>query len=69
MINTESAQWPDEVPEADRVEQLIPVDTGDDDQGLDPARLADATTVDADPADLLDQAASIPQPDDDYDER
>ena len=69
MITAEDARWPDEVPEADLAEQQTPVETGDDEPGLDPTRLADADTAAADAADLLDQAVSIPLPDDDYDER
>ncbi|WP_409434881.1 hypothetical protein [Mycobacterium sp. SMC-14] len=55
-----------DVPEADLAEQRIPADASDDD-GLDPALLENADDTDANPADLIDQAISVPLPDDDYD--
>ncbi|WP_373693037.1 hypothetical protein [[Mycobacterium] holstebronense] len=55
-----------DVPEADLAEQQIPAD-GSDDDGLDPAVLENADDTDANPADLIDQAISVPLPDDDYD--
>ncbi len=56
-----------DVPEADLAEQRIPADASDDDDGLDPALLENADDTDANPADLIDQAISVPLPDDDYD--
>lgn len=53
------------VPEADLAEQQIEAD--DDDGGLDPADLENIGEVDANPADVIDQAIRIPLPDDDYD--
>ncbi|MGB3522860.1 MAG: hypothetical protein WBA50_15405 [Mycobacterium sp.] len=55
-----------DVPEADLAEQRIPADASDDD-GLDPALLENAEDTDANPADLIDQAISVPLPDDGYD--
>ncbi|OBI46379.1 hypothetical protein A5707_21350 [Mycobacterium kyorinense] len=55
-----------EVPEADHAEQQLPVDGADDAAGLDPDYLKDALGTEADPADLFDQAVSVPLPMDDY---
>lgn len=55
-----------DVPEADLAEQRIPADASDND-GLDTAVLENADNTDANPADLIDQAISVPLPDDDYD--
>ncbi len=56
----------DEVPEADLVDQQIDADTTDE-EGLNPAQLENAADVEADPADLIDQAISVPLPSEDYD--
>jgi hypothetical protein len=64
MAAADDIDVPDETPEADLVEQLIPVDTDIEEDGLDPTRVPDAT--DADEADLIDQAISVPLPADDY---
>ncbi|WP_046321612.1 hypothetical protein [Mycobacterium sp. UM_Kg1] len=50
--------------EADLAEQRVPADA--DDEGLDPARLENIAEVDANPADVIEQAISVPLPDDDY---
>lgn len=64
MTNPE--ELPPEVPDADLAEQRIPAHLDED--GLDPARLENADDIDADPADLIDQAISVPLPSDDYDD-
>ncbi|UVO13061.1 hypothetical protein NM962_02615 [Mycobacterium sp. SVM_VP21] len=65
MTNPERLPATEDVPEADLAEQRIPTDASDDD-ALDLAALENATDTDANPADLIDQAISVPLPDDDY---
>jgi hypothetical protein len=58
----------DGVPEADAAEQHQSVDS-DDEAGLDTAYLnADATDRDANEADVIEQAFSVPAADDDWDD-
>jgi len=57
----------DGVPEADLAEQRITADATDDEQLLDLDRLANADDAEANLADLIDQAISVPLPTDDYD--
>jgi len=56
----------DETPEADAVEQLIPVDIDDEDD-LEPRRVALSPTLDADEADLIEQSIAVPLSDNDPD--
>lgn len=67
MTNAEGLPPTEGVPEADLAEQQIAVDTSDEDHGLNPARLENVHDVEADPADLIDQATSVPLDDEDYD--
>jgi hypothetical protein len=53
----------DDVPVPDAVEQHQPVDPADDDV-LDRQRLAALGRYDADPADVIDQALTVPLPED-----
>jgi len=53
-----------DLPEADVVEQQMPVDSADE-QVLDVDYLQDRTEAEADPADLAEQAVDVPMPDDD----
>ncbi|TDY08080.1 hypothetical protein BCL50_0142 [Mycolicibacterium litorale] len=56
----------DDAPEADVVEQLIPVDVDDEEEGgLDAARVSVSTNWDANEADLIEQAIAVPLSDDD----
>ena len=57
--------WPT-TPQGDLAERQIPVDVSADEDGLDPTPLTSASAMDADPADLIDQAISVPLPADDY---
>ena len=66
MTSADCSQWPDDVPGADVAEQQIPIDADDDEEETDPSQLIDAGAMDADPADLIDQAISVPLPVDDY---
>jgi hypothetical protein len=66
MTSADGVPLAGDIPEADLAEQLIPIDVSADEEGLDPTHLTNASTV-ADPADLIDQAISVPLPaDDDY---
>lgn len=67
MTNAEGLPPTDDVPEADLAEQRTSADTTDEEAGLNPAHLPNADEVDANPADLIDQAISVPLSDDDYD--
>lgn len=66
MTNAEGLPPTADVPEADLAEQWLAVDATDED-GLDPARLESIDEIDANPADVIDQAISVPLPDEDYD--
>lgn len=67
MIDAEGLSPSDGIPEADRAEQRLAADVGDEEAGLDPAHLEDIHDKDANPADVIDQAISVPLPHDDYD--
>jgi hypothetical protein len=53
-------------PEADVAEQQIPVDLTVDEAGLDPTHIANRSDAEANLADLIDQAISVPLSDDDH---
>lgn len=65
MTNADRLPPTEGVPEADLADQLI--DTSDEDHGLDPAHLENIHDLEANPADVIDQATSVPLPDEDYD--
>ncbi|WP_234807418.1 hypothetical protein [Mycolicibacter senuensis] len=67
MIDAEGPSPSDDIPEADRAEQSLAADAGDQDDGLDPAHLENIDELDANPADVIEQAISVPLPHDDYD--
>ena len=64
-INFDTNAVADEVPVADAVEQHQPTDLSAEDAGLDPERLTDLLQRDANPSDVIDQAITVPLPDDD----
>lgn len=66
MTNAEGFPPTEDVPEADLAEQWIGAD--DDEGGLDPADLENIGELDANPADVIDQAIRVPLPDYDVDE-
>jgi hypothetical protein len=66
MTNAEGLPPTADVPEADLAEQSLATDATED-EGLDLARLENIDEVDANPADVIDQAISVPLPDEDYD--
>ncbi|ORW93123.1 hypothetical protein [Mycolicibacter terrae] len=66
MTNAEGLPPTEDVPEADLAEQWIAADATDD-EGLNPAHLENIDEIEANPADVIDQAISVPLPDEDYD--
>jgi hypothetical protein len=64
MTNPDGRAFGDESPEADVVEQRIPIDVGDEETWRDAARVTTARDWDANEADLIEQAIAVP--DDDY---
>jgi hypothetical protein len=67
MTNPEDGAFGDDTPEADVVEQLIPVDEGDQDTWRDAARVTTARDWDANEADLIEQAIDVPDDDSEFD--
>jgi hypothetical protein len=61
MIHADSIPF-DDAAEADLIDQHTPADDSDD-EGLDPAQITQSAA--ANEADLIDQAFSVPLPDDD----
>lgn len=57
----------DDVPAADAAEQHQPADHSAEDADLDPRCVADLLQREADPSDVIDQAITVPLPDDDRD--
>ena len=66
MTNAEDVPLTEDTPEADVAEQQIPVDLTVDEAGLDPTHIANRSDAEADLADLVDQAISVPLSDDDH---
>jgi hypothetical protein len=67
MTNPDGSEFGDYAPEADVVEQLIPIDAGDEDTWRDAARVASARDWEANEADLIEQAIAVPDDDADFD--
>ena len=67
MTNPEGAAFGDDAPEADVVEQLIPIDVPDEDPWREAARVASARDWDANEADLIEQAIAVPDDDAEFD--
>jgi len=66
MTNAEDVPLTEDKPEADVAEQQIPVDLTVDEAELDPTHIANRSDVEANLADLIDQAISVPLSDDDH---
>ena len=66
MTNAEDVPLTEDRPEADVAEQQIPVDPTLDEAGLDPTHITNRSDADANLADLIDQAISVPLSDDDH---
>lgn len=67
MTNPDGSAFSDDAPEADVVEQHIPIDVGDEDTWRDAARVTDARDWEASEADLIDQAIAVPDDDSEFD--
>jgi len=67
MTNPVGSEFGDDAPEADVVEQLIPIDVNDEDTWRDAARVASARDWEASEADLIDQAIAVPDDDSEFD--
>ncbi len=66
-INPEDNPLADEVPVADAVEQQQPAALDIEDAGLDPEHVANRLQTDANTVDVIDQAITVPLPDDQRD--
>ena len=66
MTNAEDVPLTEDKPEADVAEQQIPVDLTADEAGLDPTHIANRSDAEANLADLIDQAITVPLSDDDH---
>ncbi len=64
MTNPDGLPLGDDTPEADVVEQLIPVEDSDEDRWAEAPRVTSAKDWEASEADLIDQAIVVPLPDD-----
>ena len=68
MSTPDEPVFGDDAPEADVVEQLIPVDVEDEEEGgLDPARVTVSGNWEANEADVIEQSIAVPLSDDDPD--
>jgi len=67
MTNPDGGGFGDDAPEADVVEQRIPIDVSDEDTWRDAARVASARDWQASEADLIDQAIAVPDDDSEFD--
>jgi hypothetical protein len=67
MTNPDGGGFGDDAPEADVVEQLIPIDVSDEDTWRDAARVAGLRDWQASEADLIDQAIAVPDDDSEFD--
>ena len=66
MTNAEDVPITQDKPEADVAEQQIPFDPTLDEAALDPTHIANRSDAQANLADLIDQAISVPLSDDDH---
>jgi hypothetical protein len=66
-INPADNPLADEVPVADALEQQRAAAVGDEDAGLDPEHVEDRLQIDANTVDVIDQAITVPLPDDERD--
>ena len=67
MTNPDGAAFSDDAPEADVVEQHIPVDVSDEDTWREAARVTSARDWEASEADLIEQAIAVPDDDSEFD--
>jgi hypothetical protein len=67
MTNPEGRVFGDDAPEADAVEQLIPIDVDDADTWRDAGHVARVRDWDANEADLIEQAIEVPDDGSEFD--
>lgn len=67
MTNPGGHPFGDETPEADKVEQEISVNDGDEDTWKDASRLTSARDWEANEADLIEQAIAVPDDESEFD--
>jgi hypothetical protein len=67
MTRPDGRAYGDDTPEADVVEQLIPIDVSDEDTWQEAAHVTTARDWDASEADLIDQAIPVPVDDLEFD--
>jgi hypothetical protein len=67
MTNPGGSDFADDAPEADVVEQLIPIDVSDEDKWRDAARVTSAREGEASEADMIEQAIAVPDDDSEFD--
>ena len=67
MTNPDGVAFGDDAPEADVVEQHIPVDVSDEDTWREAARVTSARDWEASEADLIEQAIDVPDDDSEFD--
>jgi len=67
MTNPEGSAFGDDAPEADAVEQHIPIDVSDEDPRRDAARVTGARGWEASEVDLIDQSIAVPDDDSEFD--
>jgi hypothetical protein len=67
MTNPDGSEFRADLPEADVVEQLIPIEVDDEDTWQDAAGVSSARNWEASEADLIEQAIAVPDDDSDFD--
>jgi hypothetical protein len=67
MTNPEGSEFDHDAPEADVVEQHIPIDVSDEDTWRDAARVTGARGSEASEADLIEQAIAVPDDESEFD--
>lgn len=67
MTHPEGSTFGDDAPEADVVEQLIPIDDGEEDTWGDALRVTTAHNWEANEADLIEQAIAVPDDESEFD--
>jgi hypothetical protein len=67
MMTTHGGAVDDHAPEADVVEQLIPIDAREEDTWREAARVSSARDWEATEADLIEQAIAVPVDDFEFD--
>jgi hypothetical protein len=67
MTSQHNTSFDYDAPEADAVEQMIPIEVSDEEVGLDAVRATVSRDSEADEADLIEQATAVPDDDWEFD--